>query len=207
MSSYAVNEVLNAISEAQSAYAKVPELERTINDLTAEVSVKDSSLSTANDRIAELEKALADTKSTLASKEAELDEATFRELLAQEKLGKVREMFALVGDITNKGLTEVTPEPEPQSQPSPEPASVPTASNPSQTEPTQSGEGSSTAEILTYTPPTSVEPIPMNEKPDDYFAENHFSGWAWYLKPGNVSWERFVALGGEAEPNRYGTNF
>ena len=55
----------------------------------------------------------------------------------------------------------------------------------------------------------SVETVPANEywnaELEPVPEPKRFSGYSWWSKPDHISWETFVAEGGEAEPNRYGS--
>lgn len=160
-----VNDVLAAITAANEAYAKVPELEAEINLLRQRLSEAQSintqyaeTLDNANARIVSLNQ----TTSTL---EAERDALGFRAKASDDKLAQV---LAVLG-VAVPPVVEAKPEPQPEPEPVHDLPAEPSAS------------------------PT-LDPAPHTSKPYagmTYYERPHNVGYSTFELGGGESWTEY----------------
>lgn len=130
--------ILDAISDANDALKRVPELEREIESLRTDITHKDTTIATQRDSIRIGDDMIESLRADIVALKKELDEARFRELVALEDAEKanasLRSIVALAGGVVEPAPVEVTteapkPEPvaeEPKPVEQPSPATTPT---------------------------------------------------------------------------------
>lgn len=210
-----IESVIAALVEAQRAQEDLPKVR-------AELDTEQAANSRLRDHIAGLEIKIANLRDELSAAQTktqevtkERDEAMFRELEASDIVSHARRVLAQIKgeivdftDATSPAPVKVEPEPLPQS--APEASPVPkgedlasagpfVSSTESQSQPVSSapsgvsvaetgGEHSDLAPVVTGLNQPAPAQVPR------------YAGMAYWSKPDDVSWQDFVANGGEAAP-------
>jgi hypothetical protein len=161
------NEILSAITDAHTAYQRVPVLEGNITVLETQLSDAHNIISIKTETISSLEATITELRQAKAKAEAELEAATFRELLAEEKLDSIKGLLKSVGDQ----LVETDKEPSPVVTPPTEPdLTIISTSDPvpvSWPEPHTDTSVSTNSSDLEHIPQSETIDRPWWEKPND----------------------------------------
>lgn len=210
-----IESVIAALVEAQRAQEELPKVR-------AELDTEQAANSRLRDHIAGLEikiSALRDELSAAQTKTQEVtkerDEAMFRELEASDIVSHARRVLAQIKgeivdftDATSPAPVKVEPEPLPQSAPeaSPVPKGEDLAAGPfvssteSQSQPAESASSGAVAEPYGVAPASDLAPVVTGLNQPAPAQVPRYAGMAYWSKPDDVSWQDFVANGGEAAP-------
>ena len=194
----APNDIISAFATMSQAYEQVPKLEARIVELTATNEIHLYEASVRAETISKLETEIIQYLDTISELRKSHEEATFHELLAQEKLDKVMGLVSSLSGVVSESVpSPVNDRPDFRVKPWPDKpvetapvdlTTVQVESSPVQAE-TSPSDLESSAEVETTNEPWWTKPTPQ---PDP----KAFDGWHWDSKPADIDWDDFTAGGG-----------
>lgn len=214
-----MSDLTQSFIEMVEAYRAKPEFERKIHELSSDNAMCYQTIDLKNQQLTELKDAIAELTAKLAEVTKERDDASFRNLELEEKLGGIEKLLGLDERLEQARRDEhqatvnaMTP---------PEPVQVPMEPTIAENWPgaslvsaqaTINNMGQcvmdpiSTGQSMEKSAPEDVTDLPSVSVINPYTGypilnpKGEYYDTPYYLKPSGVSWVDFVNNGGEAEP-------
>ena len=194
----APNDIISAFATMSQAYEQVPKLEAQIAELTSANELHLYEASVRAETISKLETEIIQYLDTISDLRKSLEEATFRELLAQEKLDKVMGLVVSLSGVVSEPVKSTvndrpdfrvkSSEDKPVETPPVDLTTVQVESSPAPAE-TSPSDLESSAVVEPTNQPWWTKPTPQ---PDP----KAFIGTNWCDKPTGIDWDDFTAGGG-----------
>lgn len=216
-----VNDVFDAFIKASEALKELPSVKATLENVTADRDGALHQLEAAESVIKSHEDEIAALKAKIEQTEAALSDATFRHREVSTTLDNLRGILGVVPVVESKPVGEVTPSAA-STETQPVPESIPAVTGDEVA--SESGQGQS-ALGESYPPdfrPSHVEltlpvaaestligmsqsvttpsALPETHASDIVANSQPHLGQGYWLKPNDMSWDRWISLGGDKAP-------
>lgn len=187
-----VTDIIAELSRTAELAAKVPDLERTTADLTHKVEQEQRHNQGLEENITSYKRQIEELTNKVRSLEVERDDYGFRQMQAEDTVEKLRKVL---GNLTN----EVGDALRASEKPKPEGAATannePAPSVPNEPQASVHGDGTTSSEPQIRTEPKAIDPWPAPTA--DPSPPLPYAGMKYSDRPFNVSWDDFVAGGGQ----------